>query len=87
MVTYLIAGVVSFVSVFIKGIQHKNIAGNHYRLVILTSYAIAFADVWLVGLMARSSLDIAIPCGTGGAIGIALSMYIHNRFIKPKGTE
>lgn len=84
MILYLVAGAVSFASVFIKGFQHKNIAGNHYKLVFFTSYAMAISDVLLVGLIAKNGWAIAFPCGTGAAFGIVLSMYIHNRFVKPK---
>ncbi len=84
MKTIILAFAVSFVSVFLKGFQHKNVIGNHYRLVAVTSYAMAVSDVTFVGLAAKNGFEIAMPCGTGAALGMVLSMYLHNRFIKPR---
>ncbi len=82
-----LACVASFVSVFLKGFQHKNVIGGHYRLVFFTSYAMAVTDVVVVGIIVKGGWAVAIPSGTGAALGMVLSMYLHDRFIsgKPKG--
>ena len=84
MITFFTALSVSFVSVFLKGFQHKNVNGNHYRLVALFSYIMATMDVIMIGLISKNGFEVAIPCGTGATLGIVISMYLHNRFVKPK---
>ena len=41
---YLVGFLVMFVRVFIKGWQHKNVNGNHYKLAFLFSYLMAVMD-------------------------------------------
>lgn len=79
--SYLIAALASFVSVFLKGFQHKNVAGSHYRLVIVTSYAMALADVAVISIIVKGGWVVAIPSATGAACGMTLSMWLHDKFI------
>ena len=76
---YALAGVVTFVTVGLKGFQHKNVIGGHLRWIVMTSYAMAFCDVYLIGLIARSTWDIAFACGTGAAFGMAGAVLLHDR--------
>jgi hypothetical protein len=81
---YLAAGAASFLSVFLKGFQHRNVNGNHLRLVFVTSYAMALMDVAVVGIIVKGGWAIAIPSGTGAACGMVLSMKFHDRLFKRK---
>jgi len=72
----------TFLLVFMRGIQQQNVIHRHYLAAAVTPYAIAIGEVatvlWVV--------DIGWPAipwvGTGGAIGITLSMYIFKRVTK-----
>lgn len=79
MVYYVVALFVSFSSVFLKGLQYKNVAGNHFKLVAVTSYLMALSDVLTVGLIIKSDWTISIPCGIGSAAGMVLSMKFHDK--------
>lgn len=81
---YGLAFLGSFVSVFLKGFQHKNVIHNLYGSTFVTSYFMAFMDVLLIGLIARSGWDIAFFSGGGASLGMVASMYVHNRYFKPK---
>jgi hypothetical protein len=81
---YLMALVLTFVTVFLKGLQHKNVIHNLYVNTFFTSYLMAFMDVLIIGLIAKSGWDIAFASGTGGALGMVAAMYLHNRYMKPK---
>lgn len=83
--SYLLAFIGSFISVFLKGFQHKNVIHNMYASTFVTSYAMAFMDVLLIGLIAKSGWDIAFFSGGGASIGMVAAMYTHNRFVKPQG--
>lgn len=78
----LLALVVSFIGVGLKGFQHKNVLGDHEKLVFFTSYAMAIADVLSIGLIAKNGWIMAIPVGTGAAFGMVIAMRIHKRFVK-----
>lgn len=82
--SYILAFLGTFVSVFLKGFQHKNVIANLYINTIITSYFMAFVDVLIVGLIAKSDWTVAFASGTGAAIGMASSMYIHNRYFARK---
>jgi len=71
--------------VFMRGLQQQNVIHRFYWWAVFTSYLIAIGEVAIVYNVAQVGW-IAVPwVGTGGAIGITLSMYIHNRWIKREG--
>lgn len=76
---YVIALAVSFTSVFLKGFQHKNVLSGKLKLIAITSYAMAFMDVIMVGLIVREGWVIAFWCGTGGAVGMVAAVILHDR--------
>lgn len=69
----------TFILVFCRGIQQQNVIHRHYVAAALMPFIIAMGEVatvlWVV--------DIGWPAipwvGTGGAIGITLSMYVFGR--------
>lgn len=77
---YLYAFVASFISVFLKGFQHKNVVANLYFNTAVTSYAMAVMDVLLIGLISKSDWTIAFTTGTGATLGMLTAMYLHNKF-------
>lgn len=86
MLAYLFALAGTFVSVFLKGFQHKNVIHNLYIPTAVTSYLMAFLDVMLINLVAKSDWSIAFASGTGAAAGMVLAMWIHNKYMH-KGKE
>lgn len=76
--TYILAGAASFCAVFLKGFQHKNVAGAHYRLIIITSYAMALVDVAVVSIIVKGGWAVALPSGTGAALGMVCAMRLHD---------
>ncbi len=82
---YLVAFMVALITVGLKGFQHKNVIGNHYKLVFVTSYFMALGDVLTVGLIVKNGWEIAIPLGTGAAFGMIVSMWLHARYVRPSG--
>jgi hypothetical protein len=84
---YLLAGTISFVSVFLRVFQQKNIMGNHYKLAFFTSYAMAFAEAASIGFVVTNGLWMALPVGTGAAFGVVCSMYLHRRFFNKTQTK
>lgn len=79
MMNYFLAFICSLGSVFLKGIQHRNIACNMFKATFVVSYLMAFVDVFLVGLVVRSDWTIAVASGGGAAIGMVSAMHFHDR--------
>jgi len=66
--------------VFLRAFQTQNVIHRHYVPAILTSYLMAIGEVAVVLYVVEIGWT-AIPwIGTGGAIGVTLSMYIHNKW-------
>ncbi len=74
--------VASLVMVFLKGLQTQNVIHKNYKSAIIVSYAMAVADIALIGLIVNGGWDMLLPIGTGGTLGIVCSMYIHSRYVK-----
>jgi hypothetical protein len=79
MASHLLAALVTFVSVFLKGFQHKNVIANKLKSIVITSYLMASADVLLVGLIAHEGWILIPFCGTGAALGMYISIKLHDR--------
>ena len=79
---YAISILVSFCAVFLKGFQHKNVNGMHYRLTFITSYAMAVLDVAVVGIIVKGGWLIAVSSGLGASVGMVAAMYVHSKLIK-----
>lgn len=75
---YALSVVVSFVAVFLKGFQHKNVIGNYLRSIFFTSYAMAAFDVIAVTLIVKGGWWIALSSGTGAAFGMIASIKVHD---------
>lgn len=82
---YLVSVVVSFIAVFLKGFQHKNVIGNHQGAVFFTSYAMAAFDVLAVSLIVQGGWPIALSSGTGAAFGMIAAIRFHDRIFPRKG--
>lgn len=79
---YLLAGIITFITVFIKGFQYKNVIGNHMKMIAITAYAMAFCDVILIGIVAKNHWTIGLACGMGAMLGMIGSIKLHNRMFR-----
>ena len=91
MIEVFAAGLAHGIFVFFKAFQQRNVAFLHYRLVIPTSYAMSFADVFVLSIVAFNAVKVdsitemiplMIALGTGGAMGAISSMWVHNKYVK-----
>lgn len=81
----------TFLSIFLKGFQHKNVIHNMYLNTAVTSYAMNVLDVILVGSYAKIFVDgdwwYAFISGTAAALGMITSMWMHNKFFSKTVTK
>jgi len=76
---YPLSVLVSFTNCFLKGFQHKNVVGNHYKSIFATSYLMAAFDVASVSMIVKGGWPIALTSGTGAASGMVIAVFLHNR--------
>lgn len=86
MMHQLLAFALSLSSVFLKGFQHKNVIGGHHKLIFFTSYVMAVTDVLVIGLVVERGWSICFATGTGAAIDMSLSMWLHDKLLKRPNT-
>lgn len=79
---YISAMLVSFLAVFLKGFQHKNVIGNHKKSIFFTSYLMASFDVATITLTVKGGWWMIPFVGTGAAFGMLLAVVLHDRLFK-----
>ena len=85
---------VSFLGIFLRAFQQKNVNGNHYILVIPVSVFMATSEVvcWGIvavnsienGLFSEQSVHLILSMGIGGGLGCIAAMFVHNKWVKEK---
>lgn len=76
---YILSTIVTFIAVFLKGFQHKNVIGGHIKTVFATSWAMAAFDVAAVTLIVKGGWPIAISAGLGASFGMVAAIKFHDR--------
>lgn len=76
--------VASYVNIFLRAFQQRNVAYNHYLAVMPISLCMAAVEVFTIAVVAASGFDLSyvISVGLGGGLGCISSMYVHNRMFK-----
>lgn len=82
---YAIAFAVTFTSVFLKGIQHKNVQHDMIALIGLTSFCMAALDFAIIKFIAGTTTwTMVFACGAGGAVGMMGAVVTHKRLMLRK---
>ena len=82
MTIQLTAFIVSFIAIFLRGFQQKNVIHSKYTMIAVTSYLLALTDVAVVSIIVEHGWNTVLAQGTGAALGMLASVYIHNRWVK-----
>lgn len=83
----LTATLATFVSVFFRGFQNKNVAGGHKKMAFFTGYIMNVLDIVVIGMVVNSGVGVVIISGLGAAFGYLTSMQVHEYFIERKLKE
>ena len=74
----------SFILVGLLGIQSKNVQQSKYLMAAVTSIFISISQFIFVKIVASGNLyDLTVVC-IGGALGIMLAIYAHDRMVQRK---
>jgi len=81
---YLI--IASYISVFVKAFQQRNVAFNNYLFVPVFSLAMAFTEVYIIINIVKlgASWDLVWKLATGAVLGCWSAMYLHNKLTSAK---
>lgn len=73
----------SFVFIFLKAWQQRNVAFDHYLWIVPTSLAMAIAEVYVIANIAVKgySLWLVLSVGLGSGLGALISAWCHKRFL------
>lgn len=74
----------SFVTIFLRGFQQKNVHGNHKLLAYFTAYLIIAGEFVTVTLVVRGHWWIVFSAGTGAGLGMVAAMTFHDRIVRKK---
>lgn len=81
----LVAGLVSFVYVFLKATQQRHVQFAQYWRMPWPSYGMAFCEVFVISTVARTAdgwgpaIALAFCIGSGAWIGSVLGTWLHAR--------
>jgi len=78
----LTAFLVSFIAIFLRGFQQMNVIHSKYTMIAVTSYLLALTDVAVVSIIVEHGWNTVLAQGSGAALGMLASVYIHNRWVK-----
>lgn len=76
------AFLVSFIAIFLRGFQQMNVIHSKYTMIAVTSYLLALTDVAVVSIIVEHGWNTVLAQGSGAALGMLTSIYIHNRWVK-----
>ena len=76
------AFLVSFIAIFLRGFQQMNVIHSKYTMIAITSYLLALTDVAVVSIIVEHGWNTVLAQGSGAALGMLTSVYIHNRWVK-----
>ena len=71
-----------FCVVALRAFQQQNVIHRCYRLAMVTSYGLAFADIAIVLSVVSMGWAAALWIGTGGALGVVFAMYVHAKYFQ-----
>jgi hypothetical protein len=75
----------SFVFIFLKAFQQRNVAFDRYAWVLPVSFAMALVEVYVIANIAQKgfSLAIVLVIGLGSGLGALAAMLAHKRIFRP----
>ncbi len=78
----LLAGA-TFVFIFTRAFQQRNVGGLNYKWVMPTSFLMAVLEVFTITTIVKSgySVGTVISCTVGGGFGSMAAMYLHSHYV------
>lgn len=71
--------VVSFVTIFLRGLQTQNIINGEYKWAAITSCLMSVCNVAFIGMVVVDPWKSLVPSAIGGTLGVLLSMKLKRK--------
>jgi len=74
----------SFVFIFLRAFQQRNVAFDHEWIVLPTALVMAFAEVYVVANIAVKgySIPLVLTVGAGSGFGTLAAMWSHKKVFR-----
>lgn len=90
--TYVILALANFAYIFLKAWQQRNVAYLHYGWAAFTNAFLVGTEMFVVGNVAVAAVSgnwhhillVFVAMTIGGGSGCTASMWLHQRYLKPK---
>lgn len=81
MIIYVLTGLSSFIFIFLRAFQQRNVAFDRYAAVMPVSLLMAFAEVFVIANIAHRGFDLilVLTIGVGSGAGALCAMRLHKR--------
>ena len=78
--------IASFVFVFLKAFQQRNVAFDHYKWVLPVSFGMAATEVYVIAAIVVTGYSFwaVVGMGLGGGTGALISMFLHRKLLGSK---
>ena len=74
--------IATFILLALRAFQSQNVIHRYFGHAVITSFAMAFAEVTVIVNVVNAGIDSAIFVGLGGAFGVVFAMWVHPKFIQ-----
>lgn len=76
----------TFVFIFLKAFQQRNVIHNDWRFIAPTSMGMAFVEYYVIALVAQHGYGVSLVLvgGAGAGLGAMSAMFLHNIHLKRK---
>lgn len=84
MIVFLATFAASFVFIFLKAWQQRNVAFDHYWWIVPTSLLMAVVEVYVIANVATRGwhLPLVVAVGLGSGFGALAAALLHKRMFK-----
>lgn len=83
--TLTVTFLASFIFIFLKAFQQRNVAFDHYWWIVPTSMLMAIVEVVVIANIALHGweLPLVLTIGVGSGLGALVAALAHKKFLKP----
>lgn len=79
---YFYAFVAMFAETFLRGMQNKNVQGDHKKLAGVVGFFMTLLDIFVIHLVVQGGIYVGFFGAVGSGIGWIAAMYAHEYFLK-----
>lgn len=67
--------IVSYVTIYLRGVQTQNVVAGNYKGAAITSVGMSISNIAFIGLVASDPYSSILPASLGSMLGVLSAMY------------